>query len=755
MTTKVMGLRVTIFFTLWTLGIAKTPPFANATTPLPAEGNGTVYASACSSAWESYSSASSAWDSEHMTVETTTYTDDGLDVRVYTYYESATTLCDGKARVRTSPAVPLSSRTTTLRTGPSTEEVYTETVGHGLFSDLRPSCSIKPGDCDVLWQDYSRSAAMPQITPPPHTPPCYNSSMAARQSSFDSSFSGCGRCTIFGDKVQLVYFPVPTTVSRDMCATTPSAKLTHYGSGAVITAYAGTAYSGMNNSVTGQKTAVVNGHTFTSGTAYISIASVWAEDRCFSHYGTTVHNAILAMPSESVLSLRYTQDHFQYFYDISTQTGYPVSYADFNEPVPYSAWNGQNICRAADDGWSCQTIYEGMYRPQLAIPPGIKRLSPDFADCQGWYNGLFDPPLALTEAASEAAPTLPAHHYPSSATAMPSSTVAAPTSDPTMPPKSNGVPQAQGEILEPSGTSHVPEHHSGSWSSNGHSGSHSDADHSNSGLDEGVETLSWDPSSSAYHDSPQAEQDSDNGTPMEDGAPWHASPTEASPTADMPNSRMGDEDEDQESAAQTGEEVPSATSEGEASGQSDNEQDANLSDGISEPNLDNSPTHTPASQSSDHADVGGYVHHGVASWQEHTSAVVADEAQTSASDAGSNSSTDEAAGEGGMENNSSTQTAQPENTYQRDQSFLSSLANASKAAGQQATATSTMTRKPFDAQSSSASAAGDSTVNADALAASSIRSGISNSSTNVAALRRLSSFTLAVVLLVSCFAIYS
>lgn len=408
-----------------------TPPYANASLPFPTDGNGTSYASACSSAYASWDSASSRWSSEHRNVVTTTYSDANQRVLRDIYYQDATTLCDGHARVPSSPAIPISTGPLYTRTSGVATEVDTFTVISGGVGP-RPTCQIKPADCDVLWQAYDSSiaAAGPQVTDAPHTPPCANSSQASSDAVFSKSFYGCGPCTVFGQGVQLVYFPVPTTVSRDMCAITPSSSLTQYGSGAVLTAYAGTAYSGMNDSVAGQQTAVVNGHTFTSGTAYISMASVWAEDRCFSHYGSTVRNAILAMPSESVLSLRYSQNHHQYFSEFTTQTGYQVNFADFNEPVPYSAWNGQNICRAADDGWSCPIVYEGQFRPQLAIPPAIKELAPEWANCFQWYNGLYDPPLALTPAQSAAGYTLPGKQEASS-TAMPCSTPASPTVAPT------------------------------------------------------------------------------------------------------------------------------------------------------------------------------------------------------------------------------------------------------------------------------------------------------------------------------------
>lgn len=274
--------------------------------------------------------------------------------------------------------------------------------------------------------------------------------MASSYQSVDSSIRGCGKCTIYGDGVQLVFWPEPTTVSRDMCASEPTASVTHYGPGAVITAYAGkSAGNGSGNAasastyataggslegyntVDGKETIVADGHIFTSGTAYISISKVSAVDRCSKTYGSVITDAILAMPSQSVLSLRYSQDHFQRLMETDKITGYPVNYADFHTPIPWSAWNGQNICLNAQDNYACTVINENFFRPQLAIPPQITELSPDFEDCQMWYNGLWDPPLALTEYGEVAKPTLPAGFSTSSEPASPSSSIEASTATAT------------------------------------------------------------------------------------------------------------------------------------------------------------------------------------------------------------------------------------------------------------------------------------------------------------------------------------
>jgi hypothetical protein len=282
-----------------------------------------------------------------------------------------------------------------------------------------------------------------------------------------------------------------------MCAQTPAASLTHYGSGAVITAYTGTDYHDPSPN-TGQVTAVVDGHTFTSGTAYISIATVYARKRCTTDVGYSVYNAVLAMPSQSVLSLRYSQDHFQHFMQTDQQTGYPVNYADFQTPIPWSAWNGQSRCQGFGDIYRCGIIYENEFRPQLAIPPGIRQLHPSFEGCQLFYGGLYDPPLALTEesvAASAGVPTY-LHTTPTPTSAVQATTTAASPSSVATLPTATGTALADnlpsgggsgsngsngGNSQQDGGSSSGSQQHSGGSQQNGGSSSNNGGSSSNNG----------------------------------------------------------------------------------------------------------------------------------------------------------------------------------------------------------------------------------------------------------------------------------
>jgi hypothetical protein len=312
-----------------------------------------------------------------------------------------------------------------------------------IFPVSSVSCSVNPADCDGLYQAYSTAsskwsaaangtsatgAIFPTITPSPSLPACVNSSQSSSNEAFSKSFYGCGLCTIFGDEVELMYFPAATTVSRDMCAKTPSVSVTAYGYNVGVPYTGADPSATWNGSGTPPETAVVGTHTFTSGTAYISIKRVWAVDRCSSKIGTTVTGAILALPSESLLSLRYSQNHFQYFATTNKVTGYPFNYADLNKPVPYSAWNGQARCEQpgfAD--YKCNVIYENDYNPQLAMPPGIRKLNPAWEGCQMWYGGLYDPPYALKPGTAVDTPTVAFGNPPATTTSAVQASSVAPS----------------------------------------------------------------------------------------------------------------------------------------------------------------------------------------------------------------------------------------------------------------------------------------------------------------------------------------
>ncbi|EME38794.1 hypothetical protein DOTSEDRAFT_139900, partial [Dothistroma septosporum NZE10] len=295
----------------------------NGTRLLPPTGPGLSSAKECWYEHMSFDEASSSWVRAHQTISTTYQVENGMSISQVTYYENATTLCDGHARVTYSPAISLSTGSITVANSGAKNRTSTivQTFWSGDYTSEghpSPSCLITAtSDCDALWSMYSTSVASGSA--PAETPPCKNATVAAAWSSATNYIYGCGDCTIYGEGVELVYFP--TTKERDFCASTPTATLTHYGPSAVITAYAGKSTT-TEGQVFDNQTVWADGHAFTTETAYISISTVYAVDRCSKTYGGVIHDAILALPSESVLSLRYSQDHFQRVMKTDTQTGF-------------------------------------------------------------------------------------------------------------------------------------------------------------------------------------------------------------------------------------------------------------------------------------------------------------------------------------------------------------------------------------------------------------------------------------------------
>ncbi|KAL1593839.1 hypothetical protein SLS60_010572 [Paraconiothyrium brasiliense] len=142
---------------------------------------------------------------------------------------------------------------------------------------------------------------------------------------------------------------------------------------------------------------------------------------------------------------------------------WPVNWADFNEPVPWSAYAGgqgmtfptldsgevgpssAQYCKTAICGLN--SVIPGEYNPWMILPQAIKHLDPEWADCDipndfTW----FDPPIALHNAPAfltttppdpVSTPAAPA----SSASALPVQTSdPAPSDPPSIDPPTNDPP---------------------------------------------------------------------------------------------------------------------------------------------------------------------------------------------------------------------------------------------------------------------------------------------------------------------------
>lgn len=356
--------------------------------------NGTInqYALSCYSARYSWRKQYAAWESTaidgksfsttvtNTTIEfatTTTITIYPSDVPTYK-------LCDGSPRVDALPNTITSAYNLT-----STLEGYV-TFGTPTFSPA--PCTMSPTDCMYLY--YNTSLSWDDLT----------------------LLGTCGSpahlglpCLIGGGPVKLAYFPVSTT-NGDLCR----------GNGSTIT------------SMDGPSTIEALGTILTSGSVYLSFQTLYAYQEGFGiRIGPNFTDYILPVPSSA----------------ISTQCGgwfsaqgdgTAVNYADFNHPVPASAYSCANRCTTGlsyinvnGTGYKytppaeCSTIWDD-FNPALAVPTEARNLVPEWSTCSFWDaalpNFLFDPPIALRPATAIAIATLPVSESQQTTPASPAST---------------------------------------------------------------------------------------------------------------------------------------------------------------------------------------------------------------------------------------------------------------------------------------------------------------------------------------------
>ncbi|TKA77572.1 hypothetical protein B0A49_02826 [Cryomyces minteri] len=226
-----------------------------------------------------------------------------------------------------------------------------------------------------------------------------------------------GSCTIFGGEVQLIYFPVPTTVSRNMCASNTvglqgDPRIWDFDA---ITIRTPNTTAPPFTPAPNATTAVLNGTTFTSGWAYISFETAYARDECMRTIGKQHPGALLSLPSSAV-------------YSMCDYLPYSFHFADLNSPVPWAAYSGMTECMLGGD---CYTIYDD-YRPLLWVPETIRDMDPAWASCKPYWGGLYDPPVALSSEGSLDTP----EPTPTGPTVSPTSTAATgATADPDTAPR--------------------------------------------------------------------------------------------------------------------------------------------------------------------------------------------------------------------------------------------------------------------------------------------------------------------------------
>ena len=358
-----------------------TQSLSTPTWKVPATGTGTAYAQACDSESAIY---------DNLLSYGITPTGDGdafatAWVTTTSYTAETTRLCDGRERVVGS------------LTPVSVGSVLTQCLPTITYTGPAPSCSVAASDCSWLRNSYlsADSSYSSSLSRYPDAPPG-DSPTLPRCYVKGPPLDACGQCTIHGDHVELLYFPVSTPVSRDMCATTPTSPVicpygptysnndTRYGFATAPCPYI---YTDLPLTTDSGPSTVMNGTTFYSNRAYISYNTLYATNSC-GRVGGTYSNGLVTVASSDVYSL--SGYHFYL-----THAAYSFNFADLIPPVPASAYLCQATCDNSGSPLSdgdmlngkyggalgfCSTIINEAYKPWIAVPPQIRALDPQFKD---------------------------------------------------------------------------------------------------------------------------------------------------------------------------------------------------------------------------------------------------------------------------------------------------------------------------------------------------------------------------------------
>ncbi|KAF9737074.1 hypothetical protein PMIN02_001488 [Paraphaeosphaeria minitans] len=367
----------------------------------------------CNSAWQSYKS--------RMTRPYTT------DTATITKTLSISTSLMGKQTCSSycgsiCYADTLSAKTVLIPgTYTTTEHSFSSRL---TYSGPAPNCTVPAADCKQLWTSYTSADKAWSRTGgigSPLTPGCTDGCQRTT-----CRFGGGDKGAIptpgvqerYWNSLKLFYFPETRNVSRDMCATSPTQ-----------TPELPVSYSSYIPTTT-EGFVVQDGKTLYKGNVYISVDQLEVGDNC--GYTTVMHDIAFPVASSDVQSQRAME--------VEPVSGkyWPVNWADFNEPVPYSAYiGGQGMSFSAippeqmfSSSVYCKTaicdrsaVLPGKYNPWMILPLAIKDLDPEFADC-GIPDGYtwFDPPIALHSAPNFLTTNSP---DPASTPATPASSVIA------------------------------------------------------------------------------------------------------------------------------------------------------------------------------------------------------------------------------------------------------------------------------------------------------------------------------------------
>jgi len=200
---------------------------------------------------------------ERTSKESTLFT--GQITHVYTNYTytGISTLCDGHPRI-VGGITPTSTWTETWTQSSMRRKEFTDVVP-------RPNCFIEPEDCATLYSTFFATRTIGGSVPP-RGPPCRT--------------QNCDKCTIHGSVVEVLYSPVPTTVSRDMCATSNHGPLP----------------TGPRDDAK-PELVTFSGRTLDLRSAYISLKTASAVDFCGRTLGDIHTDIFVAVPSTALTTI--------------------------------------------------------------------------------------------------------------------------------------------------------------------------------------------------------------------------------------------------------------------------------------------------------------------------------------------------------------------------------------------------------------------------------------------------------------------
>ena len=300
----------------------------------------------CYSSLSAYASSSQEYEQPYSTsvVSTGVFYDTSTDRNV-----PLTTLCDGRAR-------PLGPYRTVVSTITDTLQFPTETVLYSTYTEPSPTCTIAPSACAAVQSAYPDKYVFCE-TEPPYVP-CTSATP--------------GYCFIYANAFPKLYYWPITTVSGDFCAQNGS-----------------TVFAEPTSPPT-PNTAILDGHTFTSPTNYISFDDV----RAVIH-GRRPSRTQCGPPIKTDVVLPITEAFYSAGYKDSETHSF--NFADFNT-IPVEAWNRQRRCGYAHD--QCEGVIGQLaeYTPIIPLPTEVLNLEPEewkAAGCVGSVDSYYVTPVAL------------------------------------------------------------------------------------------------------------------------------------------------------------------------------------------------------------------------------------------------------------------------------------------------------------------------------------------------------------------------